>query len=66
MDGTMSVTSGRAAVVRTIEELGVVAVIRMRDATKLRHVIDALTDVSSLAATVKKFAQDLSAASPAA
>ena len=40
----MSVTSGRAAVVRTIEELGVVAVIRMRDAAKLRHVIDALAD----------------------
>lgn len=40
----MSVSTGRAAVVRTIEELGVVAVIRMRDAAKLRHVIDALAD----------------------
>ncbi len=44
MDGTMSVATGHAAVVRTIEELGVVAVIRMRDAAKLRHVIDALAD----------------------
>ena len=34
----------RAAVVRTIEELGIVAVIRMRDAAKLRHVIDALAE----------------------
>jgi 2-dehydro-3-deoxyphosphogluconate aldolase/(4S)-4-hydroxy-2-oxoglutarate aldolase len=34
----------RAAVVRRIEELGIVAVIRMRDAAKLRHVIDALAE----------------------
>jgi len=34
----------RAAVVRTIEALGIVAVIRMRDAAKLRHVIDALAE----------------------
>jgi 2-dehydro-3-deoxyphosphogluconate aldolase/(4S)-4-hydroxy-2-oxoglutarate aldolase len=40
----MSGAAPRAVVVRTIEELGVVAVIRMRDAAKLRHVIDALAD----------------------
>jgi len=43
MDGAMKVEE-RAAVVRTIEELGIVAVIRMRDAAKLRHVIDALAE----------------------
>jgi 2-dehydro-3-deoxyphosphogluconate aldolase/(4S)-4-hydroxy-2-oxoglutarate aldolase len=43
MDGTMS-AAGRAATVRTIEELGIIAVIRMRDAAKLREVIDALAD----------------------
>jgi 2-dehydro-3-deoxyphosphogluconate aldolase / (4S)-4-hydroxy-2-oxoglutarate aldolase len=43
MDGAMTVEE-RAAVVRTIEELGIVAVIRMRDAAKLRQVIDALAE----------------------
>jgi 2-dehydro-3-deoxyphosphogluconate aldolase / (4S)-4-hydroxy-2-oxoglutarate aldolase len=38
----MTTTMGRAAVVRAIQELAIVAVIRMRDARKLRHVIDAL------------------------
>jgi 2-keto-3-deoxy-6-phosphogluconate aldolase len=32
----------RAAIVRQIEELGVVAVIRLRDPGKLRAVVDAL------------------------
>jgi 2-dehydro-3-deoxyphosphogluconate aldolase/(4S)-4-hydroxy-2-oxoglutarate aldolase len=34
----------REAVVRAIQDLGIVAVIRMRDATKLRAVVDALAD----------------------
>jgi 2-dehydro-3-deoxyphosphogluconate aldolase/(4S)-4-hydroxy-2-oxoglutarate aldolase len=45
MDGTMTTTtSGRAATVQAMEQLGVVAVIRMRDARKLRSVIDALAE----------------------
>ena len=36
--------SGREATVRTIQELGVVAVIRMKDAGKLRAVIDAIAE----------------------
>jgi 2-dehydro-3-deoxyphosphogluconate aldolase/(4S)-4-hydroxy-2-oxoglutarate aldolase len=40
----MTTTSGRAATVQAMEELGVVAVIRMRDARKLRSVIDALAE----------------------
>ena len=36
--------SGRDATVRTIQELGVVAVIRMKDAGKLRAVIDAIAE----------------------
>jgi 2-dehydro-3-deoxyphosphogluconate aldolase / (4S)-4-hydroxy-2-oxoglutarate aldolase len=34
----------REAVVRAIQDLGIVAVIRMRDAAKLRDVVDALAD----------------------
>ncbi len=37
-------TRGRAATVQAMEQLGVVAVIRMRDARKLRSVIDALAE----------------------
>lgn len=37
-------TDTREATVRTIEQLGIVAVIRMRDVTKLRAVVDALVD----------------------
>jgi 2-dehydro-3-deoxyphosphogluconate aldolase / (4S)-4-hydroxy-2-oxoglutarate aldolase len=44
MDGTMTIAGGRASVVRAIEDLGIVAVIRMRDARKLRSVIDALAE----------------------
>jgi 2-dehydro-3-deoxyphosphogluconate aldolase/(4S)-4-hydroxy-2-oxoglutarate aldolase len=40
----MTVVSGRASVVRAIEEFGVVGVIRMRDVRKLRGVIDALAE----------------------
>jgi 2-dehydro-3-deoxyphosphogluconate aldolase/(4S)-4-hydroxy-2-oxoglutarate aldolase len=36
--------SGREATVRTIQELGVVAVIRMKDAGKLRAVLDAIAE----------------------
>jgi 2-dehydro-3-deoxyphosphogluconate aldolase/(4S)-4-hydroxy-2-oxoglutarate aldolase len=36
--------SGREATVRTIQELGVVAVIRMKDAGRLRAVIDAIAE----------------------
>jgi 2-dehydro-3-deoxyphosphogluconate aldolase/(4S)-4-hydroxy-2-oxoglutarate aldolase len=36
--------TSREAVVRTIEQLGVVAVIRMKDAAKLRAVVDALAE----------------------
>lgn len=42
MDGTMS--ANRARVVETLGSLGVVAVIRMRDARKLRAVVEALAD----------------------
>jgi 2-dehydro-3-deoxyphosphogluconate aldolase / (4S)-4-hydroxy-2-oxoglutarate aldolase len=42
MDGTMTIVSGRASLVRAIEELGIIAVIRMRDPKKLRSVVDAL------------------------
>ncbi len=38
----MTTATARSTVVRTLEELGVVAVIRMRDARKLRSVVDAL------------------------
>jgi 2-dehydro-3-deoxyphosphogluconate aldolase/(4S)-4-hydroxy-2-oxoglutarate aldolase len=45
MDRTMTTTTrGRAATVQAMEQLGVVAVIRMRDARKLRSVIDALAE----------------------
>jgi 2-dehydro-3-deoxyphosphogluconate aldolase/(4S)-4-hydroxy-2-oxoglutarate aldolase len=37
-------TDTREAVVRAIEDLGIVAVIRMRDPAKLRDVVDALAD----------------------
>lgn len=42
MDGTMTTVQTRAAVVRAIEELGIVAVIRIRDPRRLRSVIDAI------------------------
>jgi 2-dehydro-3-deoxyphosphogluconate aldolase/(4S)-4-hydroxy-2-oxoglutarate aldolase len=42
MDGTMTIVSGRTSLVRAIEELGIIAVIRMRDSHKLRNVADAL------------------------
>jgi 2-dehydro-3-deoxyphosphogluconate aldolase/(4S)-4-hydroxy-2-oxoglutarate aldolase len=38
------VNTSRDAVVRAIQDLGVVAVIRMRDAGKLREVVDAIAD----------------------
>lgn len=44
MDGAMTTITARAAVVRAIEQHGVVAVIRMRDPRKLRSVIDALAE----------------------
>jgi 2-dehydro-3-deoxyphosphogluconate aldolase/(4S)-4-hydroxy-2-oxoglutarate aldolase len=40
----MATMTGRAAVARAIEELGIVAVIRMRDARRLRSVVDALAE----------------------
>jgi 2-dehydro-3-deoxyphosphogluconate aldolase/(4S)-4-hydroxy-2-oxoglutarate aldolase len=40
----MTTTGARTEVVRSIEELGIIAVIRMRDARKLRSVIDALAE----------------------
>jgi 2-dehydro-3-deoxyphosphogluconate aldolase / (4S)-4-hydroxy-2-oxoglutarate aldolase len=39
-----AVNTSREAVVRAIQDLGVVAVIRMRDAAKLRAVIDAIAE----------------------
>lgn len=41
---TIDVHSGRAAIVRAIENAGIVAVIRMTDATQLRAVADALLE----------------------
>ena len=38
------VKTRRAAVVEQVQELGVVAVIRMKDPAKLRAVVDALAD----------------------
>jgi 2-dehydro-3-deoxyphosphogluconate aldolase/(4S)-4-hydroxy-2-oxoglutarate aldolase len=43
MDGAMTMGK-RAETVRAIEELGIIAVIRLRDAAKLRAVIDALAE----------------------
>src|SRR5260370_18753755 len=43
MDGSMT-TGGRAAVVRALESMGVVAVIRLKDPAKLRAVVDALAE----------------------
>jgi 2-dehydro-3-deoxyphosphogluconate aldolase/(4S)-4-hydroxy-2-oxoglutarate aldolase len=37
-------SGGRESAVRTIEQLGVVAIIRMRDAGKLREVVDAIAE----------------------
>src|SRR3954471_9851077 len=37
-------TTGRTAVVRELETLGVVAVIRLKDPARLRAVVDALAD----------------------
>jgi 2-dehydro-3-deoxyphosphogluconate aldolase / (4S)-4-hydroxy-2-oxoglutarate aldolase len=42
MDGTMTTVQTRESVVRAIEELGIVAVIRIRDPRRLRSVIDAI------------------------
>jgi 2-dehydro-3-deoxyphosphogluconate aldolase / (4S)-4-hydroxy-2-oxoglutarate aldolase len=42
--GHSPVNTSRQAVVRAIQDLGVVAVIRMRDAAKLRAVVDAIAD----------------------
>src|SRR5262249_26824738 len=42
--GSRAQVDSRHSVVRAIEDLGVVAVIRMKDAAKLRAVIDALAD----------------------
>ena len=39
-----STSSGRASIAKAIEELGVVAVIRLKDPAKLRAVVDALAD----------------------
>ena len=36
--------SGRAAVVQSIEQAGIVAVIRMKDPSKLRAVVDAIAE----------------------
>src|SRR5260370_21842177 len=43
MDGSMT-TGGRAAVVRALESMGVVAVIRLKDPARLRAVVDALAE----------------------
>src|SRR5260370_41156034 len=43
MDGSMT-TGGRAAVVRALESMGVVAVIRLKDPARLRGVVDALAE----------------------
>jgi 2-dehydro-3-deoxyphosphogluconate aldolase/(4S)-4-hydroxy-2-oxoglutarate aldolase len=42
MDGTMTTVQTRESVVRAIEELGIVAVIRIRDPRRLRSVIEAI------------------------
>jgi 2-dehydro-3-deoxyphosphogluconate aldolase/(4S)-4-hydroxy-2-oxoglutarate aldolase len=42
--GTGQGLGGRESTVRTIQQLGVVAVIRMRDAGKLREVVDAIAE----------------------
>jgi 2-dehydro-3-deoxyphosphogluconate aldolase/(4S)-4-hydroxy-2-oxoglutarate aldolase len=46
MEGPMSamVSAGRAAVVRELETIGIVAVIRLKDPAGLRNVVDALAD----------------------
>ena len=44
MDGTMTLTSARAALVERIEQAGVVAVIRLKDPSVLRAVVDAIFD----------------------
>jgi 2-dehydro-3-deoxyphosphogluconate aldolase/(4S)-4-hydroxy-2-oxoglutarate aldolase len=42
MDGTMTTVQTRESVARAIEELGIVAVIRIRDPRRLRSVIEAI------------------------
>src|SRR5260370_21601336 len=43
MDGSMT-TGGRAAVVRALESMGVVAVMRLKDPARLRAVVDAMAE----------------------